>query len=61
MVANSVSQTDDNVEIKKMVKKHEGIEERVGLPPETLNTLQKVTDSKNNDGPFLQHYCKTIR
>ena len=33
-------------------KKYEAIEDMIGLPPETLNTLQKLANSKNNKESF---------
>ena len=34
------------------MKKTDAIQQPVGIPPETLNTLQKLTDSINNDKTF---------
>ena len=54
IIANSVSLVDKRkvINILDLFLKNEALEEIVGLPPATLNTLQKLADSINNDGTF---------
>ena len=41
--------------------KNEALEEIVGIPPATLNTLQKLADSINNDGTFQNTITTQLR
>ena len=59
IVANSVSlyeaDTVKNI-LDLFLKKTDAITQIIGVPPETLNTIQKLVDSINND----QHFYNTI-
>ncbi len=55
LIANSISLVDGNqlVDVKDLfLSKLDALQDIVGLPPETLNTLQKLADSINNDSNF---------
>ena len=56
IVANSVSLCDedsvDNI-LDLFLTKADAITQIVGIPPETLNTIQKLAESINNVGLFL--------
>ena len=58
IVANSVSLCDadsaDNI-LDIFLKKTDAIEQIIGIRPETLNTIQKLADSINNDKTFYNH------
>ena len=55
IVANSVSLYDAN-QVKNILdlflKKTDAITQIIGVPPETLNTIQKLAESINNDQTF---------
>ena len=52
IIANSVSVVQNN----KIVNILDIISQITGLAPETLNTLQELAQSINNDNTFLQHH-----
>ena len=56
IVANSDSLIDeesfDNI-LDLFLKKTDAIQQIIGVPPETLNTIQKLAESINNDGSFF--------
>ena len=52
IIANSVSVVQNN----KIVNVLAIISQITGLAPETLNTLQELAQSINNDNTFLQHH-----
>ena len=56
IVANSVSligeDSFDNI-LDLFLKKTDAIQQIIGVPPETLNTIQKLAESINNDGTFF--------
>ena len=56
IVANSVSligeDSFDNI-LDLFLKKTDAIQQIIGVPPETLNTIQKLAESINNDGSFF--------
>ena len=55
IVANSVSLYDAN-QVKNILdlflNKTDAITKNIGVPPETLNTIQKLAESINNDQTF---------
>ena len=55
IVANSVSLYDAN-QVKNILdlflKKTDAIAQIIGVPPENLNTIQKLAESINNDQTF---------
>ena len=57
IVANSVSligeDSFDNI-LDLFLKKTDAIQQIIGVPPETLNTIQKLAESINNDGSFFR-------
>ena len=55
IVANSLSLIQDSqvIDVKELfLSKLDAINNIVGLPPETLDTIQKLTNSINNDSNF---------
>ena len=59
IIANSAASCDEDSVDKSMgifLKKTDAIQQIVGIPPETLTTLQKLADSINNAKAF----CNTI-
>ena len=52
IIANSVSIVQNNRSVIIL----DLISQITGLAPETLNTLQKLVESINNDNTFLQHH-----
>ena len=59
IIANSVLLCDedsvDNI-LDIFLKKTDSVHQTVGIPPETLNTLQKLAEIINNDKDLLQHH-----
>ena len=58
IIASSVSLYDaDTVSyiLDIFMQKTDAIAQIIGVPPETLNTIQKLADSINNDQTFFQH------
>jgi hypothetical protein len=62
-VANSISVIDKNkiIDLKELcLSKLDAINNIVGLPVETLNSLQKLGESINNDGDFFNSIMRQI-
>jgi hypothetical protein len=63
IVANSISVIDKNkvIDLKELfLSKLDAINEIVGLPTETLNSLQKLAESMNSDSDFYNTMMKEI-
>jgi hypothetical protein len=63
IVANSISVIDKNkvIDLKELcLSKLDAINNIVGLPVETLNSLQKLGESINNDGDFFNSIMRQI-
>ena len=52
IIANSVSVVQNKIVVNIL----DTISQISGLAPETLNTLQELAQSINNDNTFLQHH-----
>ena len=56
IVANNISVIENNkvIDLKELfLSKLDAIENIVGLPGETLNSLQKLAEARNSDSNFL--------
>ena len=63
VVANSISiiEKDKVVDLKDLfLSKLEAISGIVGLPPETLNSLQKLAEAINSDSNFFNNNMKAM-
>jgi hypothetical protein len=63
IVANTISVIEDNkvIDVKELfLSKLGAIENIVGLPPDTLNTLQKLGEAINNDSNFYENLIKDL-